>query len=200
MLVLVLDDYHLGDPMFAGRLARAAVKRTVPLVIVHDSGEQGGRALEALGHIVERDDTGAWPAGTDAERRVIERAARDLNRKLVAELNENGVPAVRITGLDRGLLSLDPDGTLHCRGSAWIRSLVEQGTVPVIATLAETADGVVLEVPAGRFGVVFAGSEGKIGVLTGIEEEKVKKIIDTIQESNNQVIKGTLSELLVGLA
>lgn len=126
MLTLILDDYHLGDPMFAGRLARAVEKRTVPLVLVHDSGEEGGRALEALGKIVERDESGVWPVGTDEERRIIERATRDLNRKLVAEMNENGVPAVRITGLDRGLLSLDQEGVLRCRRRDWIRSLAKK--------------------------------------------------------------------------
>ena len=131
MFVLALDSYSLGDPLFLTGLARDLQARHAAggsgFLIVHGTGEAGERALEALGAEPERAD-GALVIETPEAAAAVERAARELNRSIVHELSEVGVHALRVTGLDRGLIR--PDGTLG--KTAWLAQAAGARTVPVI--------------------------------------------------------------------
>lgn len=145
-MVLLLDAYHLGDPLFLTGLARDLAARGAGGVLVHGSAERGERALEALGVVPEAQD-GAWLVHADRERQTVERAARDLNRELVHEMNEAGVPAVGLLGSDRGLLRAGAGG-LEAGRTAWLQTLVDQGVVAVVASLLDGPEGTTERPPA----------------------------------------------------
>ncbi|MDT7857348.1 hypothetical protein RQM47_11915 [Rubrivirga sp. S365] len=138
-MVLLLDAYHLGDPLFLTGLARDLAARAGGAVLVHGSGERGERALESLGLLPEAVG-GAWATATDEEAAAVERATRALSREIVHELNEAGVSAVRALGADRGLLKRSGGGVVAGK-TAWLQTLVGQGVVAVVASLVAAADG-----------------------------------------------------------
>ena len=133
MFVLYLDPYPLGDPLFATGLARDLKARMDAggggFVIVHGAGEEGERAIEALGLEPRRED-GALVLPDAESARAVERAVRDLNRRLVDALNEDGISAVRVLGTDRGLVRAD--GTFG--KTRWLADLARQRAVPVVAS------------------------------------------------------------------
>jgi hypothetical protein len=132
--VLYLDRYHLGDPLFLNGLARTLATSQTPTILVHGAAEDGERALEARGRSPRWD--GDVLAVADAEETaLIERAARDLNRRIAHALNEAGVAAVRMDGGSRGLLARDPEGGVRAGATAWLAELLRQGVVPVVAAL-----------------------------------------------------------------
>lgn len=133
MLVLYLDRYHLGDPLFLTGFARDVLALGVPAVLVHGSGEAAERALEAEGRFPERRG-GLLVTQTPEELATVVRAARELNRQIAHALNEAGVSVVRLEGSSRGLLRAAGDG-VELGNADWFRPLVAQRVVPVIAAL-----------------------------------------------------------------
>ena len=140
MLILTIDPYLLGDPLFSTQLARDLAHRGRGAVLVHGSGDAGERALEATGAVV-RQHRGVWAVETEAQALRVERATRELNRQIVHELNEAGVSAIRVLGADRGLLKRDGE-TVRAGATAWLRTLASQGIVAVVAAVvAPQAEG-----------------------------------------------------------
>ncbi|MEM1056740.1 MAG: hypothetical protein AAGI52_14555 [Bacteroidota bacterium] len=142
MLVFYIDPYPLGDPLFLTGLARDLKARLdvggSGLILVLGSGEEGDRAIEALGAEPRR-EAGALAFANDEEASAVERAARDLHRRVVDALNEAGISAVRIAASDRGLFR--EGGSV---GKArWVRDLALQRAVPVVLAVAEDEQGVV---------------------------------------------------------
>lgn len=158
MPVLLLDPYHLGDPLFVTGLARDLAARRGGLVLVHGSGERGERALEASG-AVPREVDGVWAVETDGEAETVERTTRELNREIAHELNEAGVASTRLVGADRGLLKGDGAGGVHVGRSGWLAELVGRGVVAVVAALVAAPGAPALrEVEAGRAAAALAGA------------------------------------------
>ena len=169
MTVLYLDPYFLGDSLFLGGFARDLAARPPghPLVVVHGSGEAGERALEASG-AVARASAGVWDAPSPEAQAAVVRAARELGRSVAHELNEAGVAAVRVAGVDRGLIKTDGDG-LRAGRAGWLRALAEQGAVPVVTALVER-EGVVGEADPAAAAAVLAralGADAVTALLTG---------------------------------
>lgn len=136
--ILYLDDYHLGDPMFLGRLARGLAAAELELAIVHSSMEAVERGVESLGIFPSRNAAGMLDL-TDAEAiAVAERVCRDQNRGIAHELNEAGVAAARMEASSRGLLVGDDEGGLRVGNTDWFTTLAGSGVIPVIAPLAES--------------------------------------------------------------
>ena len=169
MTVLYLDPYFLGDALFLGGFARDLAARPpgAPLVVVHGSGEAGERAVEALGEpaVAER---GVWAVRSPAARAAVVRAARELGRSVVHELGEAGVAGVRVAGLDRGLLTWD-GAALRAGRTDWLRTLAEQGGVPVVAALA-ARDGTAEDADPATAAAVLAralGADAVTALLTG---------------------------------
>jgi len=153
MLLVYLDPYHLGDPLFLTQLARDLAHRGGGALLVHGSGEAGERALEATG-AVARERDGVWEVETPEEAAVVERATRELNRQIVHELNEAGVPAVRVMGADRGLLKKEGETTVTGT-TDWVATLVAQGVVGVLAVLVRSDGDELVEVePMGAVGAL----------------------------------------------
>ncbi|NNF59545.1 MAG: hypothetical protein HKN04_15015 [Rhodothermaceae bacterium] len=187
ILLAYLDPYHLGDPLFLSSFVRDVKAHTGPLLLVHGGGEEAERALEAQGLVPERVD-GALQVADARQAALVERATRDLNRRIVHELNEVGVAAIRLTGADRGVLRRQADGALTAREATWLRMLMEQGAVPVLATMIEDGSGLVEVNPAAvcvalahvmstdeRAVTVVAFSTGRRArlVMDGAEQEAV---------------------------
>ncbi len=164
MILVLLDAYHLGDPLFIPQLARDVAARKEGIVFVHGSGEAGERAVEALGGVARQVD-GVWETNTLAEAADVERATRDLNRRLVHEMNEAGAPAVRVMAADRGLVVQSADGTLRAGRTAWLAALVEQGVVPVIATMIDSESDSLQEADLARVAAVLADALGASAIV-----------------------------------
>ena len=100
--LIYLDLYHLDDLLFLPSLARMMGRQRRPsCLLVHGAGEQAERLLEAEGLFPERKE-GLVQVSTAAEAALVERAARQVNRRIVGALTEEGVPAVGVQGIDRG--------------------------------------------------------------------------------------------------
>lgn len=150
--VFYLDRYHLGDPLFVPRLARALGGLRAPRVLVHGPGEDAERALEADGRVPRWED-GLLVTDDPADQADVEAAARGLNRRIAEALNEAGVAAVRLDGASRGLVRADPAQGLVWGGAAWLRALLLQGGVPVVMAFAAVPGGLGQVAPG-----VFAGA------------------------------------------
>lgn len=159
LYLLHLDRDHLGDPTFIKSLAQEAGQApsgTPPCVMVHGSGEKVERTLEAEGYFPERVN-GILQVETDAQRRLVERAVREMNQDLVGTLTDEVVSTVGIQGVDRGLLALDDAGTLHAGTIGWVEALIKQRVLPVVSALARTpGDAPVREVPTADVVTVLA--------------------------------------------
>jgi hypothetical protein len=155
VLLLVLDRYHLGDPLFVSRLARDLLAHRGPLLLVHDSAEEGERALEGEGADAARVD-GRLTAASEGERALVERALRELNRRITHELNEAGLPVVRALGVDRGLLKRGADGALTAGRVGWLGTLAGQGALPVVGALVAGPDGRPVEADAASAAAALA--------------------------------------------
>jgi len=131
-ILVYLDRYHLGDPLFLRSFARDVATHVGPLVLVHESGEETERTLEARGLLTEDERNGP------AARQLVERAIRDVNRRIVHELNDAGVSAVGVLGVDRGLLRKSDLGDIEADKVDWLIRLAKQGGVPVIGCLVST--------------------------------------------------------------
>ena len=132
-LLVYLDAYHLGDPLFLRGFARDVEAHVGPLILVHGSGEEAERALEARGFLTEEEKNGP------AAQQLVERAIRDLNRRIVHELNDAGVPAVGVFGVDRGLLRRSGRGDVEAGKVDWLVALVRQGGIPVVGGLVRSS-------------------------------------------------------------
>ncbi|MEM1042041.1 MAG: hypothetical protein AAGI91_05370 [Bacteroidota bacterium] len=159
--VLYLDRYHLGDPLFLNGLARDVLGLGAPCLLVHGAGEAAERALEARGQVVRWDD-GVLVAETAEDRTLVARAARNLNRQIAASLNEAGVAAIALEAGGRGLVVQDQAG-VRAENVGWLRDLVVQRAVPVVAALTASDEAGVREVNGGAVAGALAAGLADVG-------------------------------------
>jgi isopentenyl phosphate kinase len=161
LYLLYLDRHHLGDDLFLKSLAQhfaEAGPQAPPCVLVHGSGEKVERTLEAQGYFPDRSG-GVLEVETEEQRRLVERAVREVNQDIVATLTDEVVSTVGIQGVDRGLLRKASGGPLQASNTGWLSALLKQHVVPVVSALVAAPDtGTVQEVPAVE--VVRALSDG----------------------------------------
>ncbi|NBB73469.1 MAG: acetylglutamate kinase [Bacteroidetes bacterium] len=160
LYLVYLDRYHSGDEIFINNLAQQMHQAPAgdPLcLLVHGSGEKVERTLESQGFFPER--TGGVLDVTEPEQvRLVERAVRETNQKVVAMLTDEVVPAVGIQGVDRNLLQLK-DGAVTARKAGWVEALLKQRVVPVVSALVRhPEEGRVREVAAADALVALAQS------------------------------------------
>jgi acetylglutamate kinase len=139
--LVYLSNYLLGDPVFLQGLARTFRQRppgAAPLWFLHGSGENAERAIEAQGRIPERRG-GLLEAEGEADRGLIERSTRDMNRHITALLTDQVVSALPVMGTDRGLLKAKtPREAVSVKNADWLVGLSRQGVVPVVGLLGAT--------------------------------------------------------------
>jgi hypothetical protein len=143
LYLVYLDRHHLGDDLFLKSLAQQlsdAGPQAPPCLLVHGSGEKVERTLEAQGHFPERTD-GVLQVDTEDQRRLVERAVREVNQEIVATLTDEVVATVGIQGVDRGLFQIPAPGEpLRASNVGWVSALVKQHVVPVVSALVEAPD------------------------------------------------------------
>jgi hypothetical protein len=148
LYLVYLDRAHLGDPTFLQTLAQAAHHAPTgepTCLYVHGSGEKVERTLEAQGLFPERSG-GVLQVESDDQRRLVERAVREVNHDIVGTLTDEVVPTVGVQGVDRSLLRLDDDGAVQVGTTGWLEAMIKQRVLPVVSALATTPDGTVREV------------------------------------------------------
>jgi acetylglutamate kinase len=197
--LIYLDAYHLDDLLFVPGLARMMGRlgrKRPPCLFVHASGEQAERLLDAEGLFPERKD-GLVQVRTAIEAALVERAVRQVNRRIVAAFTEEGVPAVGVQGLDRGLVHLNTDGLVTAGRIDWLRDLIARQAVPVVSALVQDVRaGHAREVhlhaatcalahalPADAVVVVFFTRNDQPGVLDG-EAPMPKHPLDAVPETS----------------
>ena len=158
LYLVYFDRYHLGDDIFINDLAQRMHQAPPgePLcLIVHGSGEKVERTLESQGIFPERTG-GVLDVEAPEQVRLVERAIRETNQKLVTTLTDEVVPAVGIQGVDRSLLQHGDEG-LSVHRIGWVEALLKQRVVPVISALVHHPDeGRVREAAADDTAVALA--------------------------------------------
>lgn len=146
----------------------------VPLVIVHGGGKEIDAALRTAG-IEKRQVEGLRITDAQTLEVVVSVLAGIVNTRLVAALSAAGVAAVGLTGADGrvGLSELAPphetvDGKsvelgrvgLPSRASdtRLLRTLIDDGFVPVVSSIGATEDGQLLNVNADTMAGHLAGA------------------------------------------
>ena len=165
--ILYLDDYHAGDVHFLQSLARGLARRTkrpAP-AIVHGSGEHAERLLEANG-IFRRREHGILQIETQEEHGLVERAARQLNQKLVGLLSDAVVSSVGVFGTQRRALVVQGE-TVVALGTEWMLGIMQQGIVPVLASFGRhEGAGTVGEIPTADAVIALGRAlEGNVEVV-----------------------------------
>lgn len=148
LYLLYLDRHHLGDALFLKSLAQHLSSEQggrPPSLLVHGSGEKVERTLEAQGQFPERTD-GVLDVEGENQRRLVERAVREMNQEIVATLTDEVVSTVGIQGVDRGLFQQTEEGSIRAANAGWITALLKQHVVPVVSALVKDhSSGVVQE-------------------------------------------------------
>ena len=150
LYLVYLDRHHLGDNLFLKSLAQHfadAGPEAPTCLLVHGSGEKVERTLEAQGYFPDRTG-GVLDVESEEQRRLVERAVREVNQELVGTLTDEVVSTVGIQGVDRGLFQREDDGSLRASNAGWVSALLKQHVLPVVSALVEEAPGAVQEVPA----------------------------------------------------
>ena len=148
-LVIKVGGNDLDQPGFVGALAAAVARlaATQPCILVHG----GGRAINEVGRAF-----GLQPAYVDGQR-VTDQAALDVaemvlsgqvNKQIVRALLAAGVDALGLSGVDRGLLRVEPwaaglgrVGRVVAVRADVLRGLGAAGVVPVVSPISLGADG-----------------------------------------------------------
>nr|BCX00190.1 MAG: hypothetical protein KatS3mg041_0236 [Bacteroidota bacterium] len=142
--MLVLGPHQAGDRMLLVALARWLCAHPDPVVLVHGTSTQSeelfvreGLALECTGSL--------YRVGTPEAHEALVRSVREWNRRLVALLTENGLPAVGLQGTDRGLLRRDE--AVRVADPEWFWKLLDLPIRPVLSALVWHGEQVYLEHP-----------------------------------------------------
>lgn len=155
-VVIKLGGRALEAPGALREFAAALARFARPVVLVHGGGAEVTQWCERLG----------IPARFDAGLRVTDAPTLDVvaavlaglaNKRLVASLRALGVDAVGLAALDGGTLEVRPHARAEALGAvgevagvdpALLLALLGAARTPVLASLAATAEGALLNVNA----------------------------------------------------
>ena len=125
-------------------LVRDAVRGGRSVVLVHGGGSEVSRRAAELGIVTEQRN-GLRVTSTEMLDVVVEVLAGRINNRLVAALEEGGVPSIGLSGVSGRLLSVlpagDPPESLGWVGdpaavdTRWLRGALSDGFTPVVAPL-----------------------------------------------------------------
>ncbi len=161
---------------FAGDITLLHTVGILP-VIVHGGGPQISQAMTDAG--VEAEWVDGLRVTDDHTIRIVQRVLiGEVNADIVTLLAGHGARAIGLSGLDAGLLTasaIDPRlghvGTIDRVDTDLIRSLLDDGLVPVVAPLARGVDGTVYNTNADTAaGAIAAALDArKLVYLTDVE-------------------------------
>lgn len=181
VVVVKLGGEPVDDPglatLFAQDVALLALVG-IGVVVVHGGGPQISRALQRRGVAAEFRD-GLRVTG-DADMEVVQATlVGDVNAGLVRRLNEAGLAAVGVSGIDAGTIQarrapgadLGRVGVVSEVRTALLTSLLEDRFTPVLAPLGVDAHATTLNVnaDAAAAAVASALAADKLVYLTNVE-------------------------------
>lgn len=197
LTLLKLGGELLEEPTRLSEIAAVIAGAPGPLVVVHGGGREIDAALKRAG-LAKRQVEGLRvtdPATLDV---VVEVLAGAVNTRLVAAIVKAGGRAVGLTGADAGLVPVEQapahrsvDGTLTdlervgrpvgTGRPALAADLVAAGYVPVVASLAADADGLLYNVNADTLAADLAARLGATrlviaGATPGVLDENGETI------------------------
>jgi acetylglutamate kinase len=179
-----LGGEALDDPALARRVAQdlaLLVMVGLRVVVVHGGGPQITRALE------EKQLPARFVDGLrvtdDATMDVVQRVLiGEINAGLVGLLNQTGIGAVGLSGIDASCLVAEREvggtgndlgrvGNVVAVEPAYLESLLERGFTPVIASVAPAKEGQTLNVNADAAAAAIASAlrAQKLVFLTNVE-------------------------------
>lgn len=184
VVVVKLGGEPLDDPLLAAKVAAdlaLLVLVGVHVVVVHGGGPQITREMEARG-VTARFSGGLRVTDDDSMKVVQQVLIGQINSDLVGALNQAGVAAVGISGIDAGFMQarrrgddggqdLGRVGDIIEVKPSFIASLLGQGLTPVVASVAPSHDGTTLNVNADAAAAAVAGAVGaeKLVFVTNVE-------------------------------
>lgn len=184
VVVVKLGGGSLDDPALAAGVAEDVALLSlvgVRVVVVHGGGPQISRAMEQRG--IEPRFLGGLRVTDDASMQLVQQVLiGEINSGLVRRLNAAGIAAVGMSGIDAGSILAEPlrgpagedlgrVGRVVAVDPAYIRSILDGGFIPVVASIAPTSDGVALNVNADAAAASVASAVGaeKLVYVTDVE-------------------------------
>lgn len=148
-IVIKIGGNDLEKPGFVDDLAQAVahLSQQVPCVLVHGGGQAIKRLQQQLG--IEPIYVNGQRVTDDATLQVAEMMLSGVvNKQLTLALLRAGIDAIGLSGVDRGLIQVEPWGAdmgrvgriVHVRSDVLL-ALCEQGVVPVISPISMGPDG-----------------------------------------------------------
>lgn len=176
LTLLKLGGELLEEPARLAEIASVIAGATGPLVVVHGGGREIDAALKRAG-IAKRQVEGLRVTDAATLDVVVEVLAGAVNTRLVAAIVTAGGRAVGLTGADAGLVPVEKapahrsvDGTITdlervgrpsgAGRPALAADLVAAGYVPVVASIAAGADGLLYNVNADTLAADLAARLG----------------------------------------
>src|SRR5437879_3045976 len=138
----------------------AALSKKRSVILVHGGGKEISRQMEESG--IKPRFVGGRRYTDEAVLAVVQKALGRLNREIVAELTRLGAKAKGGSGRDHHLLQAQPMADLGRAGlpsqvnSAVLNSLLEEGALPVLYSVAEDAEHKALNINADDFARAIA--------------------------------------------
>jgi acetylglutamate kinase len=159
-------------------LVRNAVRAGRAVVLVHGGGAEVSRRAAELGITTEQRN-GLRVTSSEMLDVVVEVLAGRINNRLVAALEEGGVPAIGLSGVSGRLLSVVPSGdppeSLGWVGdpaavdARWLRRTLSDGFTPVVAPLGLDPAGHLRNVNADlAAGAIAAAMSADLTLLTDV--------------------------------
>jgi acetylglutamate kinase len=135
-----------GESSFAGDVAKL-VAQGEDVVVVHGGGPQISAMLDRLGLVTEFRN--GLRVTTPEVMQVARMVLLSIGKDLVASLAAQGLKAVSVSGEDGGLIAARRSphdiglvGEVHSIDPSLLHTLLDEGYVPVVSTIAPDADGV----------------------------------------------------------
>ena len=193
LTLLKLGGELLEEPARLAEIGAVIAGATQPVVVVHGGGREIDAALKRAG-IAKRQVEGLRVTDAATLDVVVEVLAGAVNTRLVAAIVKAGGRAVGLTGADAGLVPVEKapahrsvDGTetdlervgrpVGSGRPALAADLVAAGYVPVVASIAAGADGLLYNVNADTLAADLAARLGAArlviaGATPGVLDEK----------------------------
>ena len=171
----------LDDETLAGLVAEDIALLTlvgIKVVVVHGGGPQVSAEMDRAG-IAPRFVGGLRVTDDDSLRIVRQVLVGTINGDLVGRLNAAGAPAVGLNGADGHLIEADRTaddelgrvGSVHVVRADLLHALLREGYTPVVASVAPSREGELLNVNADAVAGAVAGALGseKLVFLTNVD-------------------------------
>ena len=197
LTLLKLGGELLEEPARLAEIGAVIAGATQPVVVVHGGGREIDAALKRAG-IAKRQVEGLRVTDAATLDVVVEVLAGAVNTRLVAAIVKAGGRAVGLTGADAGLVPVEKapahrsvDGTMTdlervgrpigAGRPALAADLVAAGYVPVVASIAAGADGLLYNVNADTLAADLAARLGAArlviaGATPGVLDEHGRTI------------------------